>query len=153
MATLPPFPKSYKCEIVRSDDRIRMVAYVDADKKRFEEINKTGQLEIEIYRRDLSIMWELYPHAKTYFQSKLDLRKPVVNPDTFYDWKEEVFKIINKRKCRKFVGREPESCWPYDDAREICFVDVLTGMRRRAITSVSYTHLRAHETRHDLVCR
>src|SRR5659263_648552 len=25
--------------------------------------------------------------------------------------------------------------------------------RRRSLESVSYTHLRAHETRHDLVCR
>ncbi|HEV2692995.1 MAG TPA: hypothetical protein VG347_08895 [Verrucomicrobiae bacterium] len=134
IAILPPLPKSFKCELARSDEQVKMMNYVDGDKKRFEQVNKTGQLEIEIYRRDLSLIWELYPHAKTYFQSKLDLRKPVVNPDTFYDWKEEGFKMINKRKCQKFVGREPESRWPYDDAREICFVDVQTGMRRRAIT-------------------
>ena len=131
---LPPFPKSYKCEMVRSDDRIRTVAYIDGDKKRFDETNKMGQPEIVIYRRELGVMWKLYPHTKTYFQSKLDLRRRVVNPDTFYDWKEEGFKIINKRKCRRFVGREPESCWPYDDAREIYFIDAETGMRRRAIT-------------------
>src|SRR5450756_773013 len=26
-------------------------------------------------------------------------------------------------------------------------------VRRRGVSTVSYTHLRAHETRHDLVCR
>src|SRR5450756_1432749 len=31
----------------------------------------------------------------------------------------------------------------YDDARSLA----------RMLTAVSYTHLRAHETRHDLVCR
>src|SRR5678815_2456974 len=33
------------------------------------------------------------------------------------------------------------------------FPDVLTRARRRGHTSVSYTHLRAHETPEHLVCR
>src|SRR5450756_2677855 len=31
--------------------------------------------------------------------------------------------------------------------------DVVTGLSERGLDAVSYTHLRAHETRHDLVCR
>jgi hypothetical protein len=99
MPMLPPFPKSYKVETVRSDGRGRTMIYVDGDKKRFEDFTKAGQTEIVIFRRDLNVRWELYPDAKTYFQSKFDPRKSVVNPDTFYDWNEDGFEIINGRRC------------------------------------------------------
>src|SRR5659263_454852 len=32
-------------------------------------------------------------------------------------------------------------------------LDAITILRPKTIIPVSYTHLRAHETRHDLVCR
>src|SRR5450756_2359657 len=38
--------------------------------------------------------------------------------------------------------------------RAICEIDMPSDHRKRRIFApVSYTHLRAHETRHDLVCR
>src|SRR5450756_420289 len=42
-----------------------------------------------------------------------------------------------------------KSCGPSPNVR----VDEVDGSKVHRTRSVSYTHLRAHETRHDLVCR
>src|SRR5665648_620980 len=39
------------------------------------------------------------------------------------------------------------------DGQELCLRPDLTIPAARIYMAVSYTHLRAHETRHDLVCR
>src|SRR5450759_1287532 len=38
-------------------------------------------------------------------------------------------------------------------AAHSCAGDLLQGLSSAFLRAVSYTHLRAHETRHDLVCR
>src|SRR5450756_2174753 len=42
--------------------------------------------------------------------------------------------------------------FPFDKVWPAC-EKTLTGMKATDVEPVSYTHLRAHETRHDLVCR
>src|SRR5450756_2765211 len=48
--------------------------------------------------------------------------------------------------CRETMGKDPLLLHPSDEE------DAGLGLRVSK-RSVSYTHLRAHETRHDLVCR
>src|SRR5450756_2695189 len=48
------------------------------------------------------------------------------------------------------VGSPFEEAWPVGDT---AFEVSVTPDRGDALSAVSYTHLRAHETRHDLVCR
>src|SRR5450756_1430493 len=45
----------------------------------------------------------------------------------------------------RFVGGKIEEVWVWND--------IWGMMRRLGVIPVSYTHLRAHETRHDIVCR
>src|SRR5665648_969014 len=62
------------------------------------------------------------------------------------------------------VAYQFSSCLALEDACGVTMPDHITAMRRLLYcgewieshalhVSVSYTHLRAHETRHDLVCR
>src|SRR5450756_1147048 len=53
-------------------------------------------------------------------------------------------------------GRTPLSCWRLHlDCTELgcAWSSGAASLSWRSVPSVSYTHLRAHETRHDLVCR
>ena len=53
-----------------------------------------------------------------------------------------------------FTDGEPNHQNGFDDDVAIEAVNVAHDMKvSGTIISVSYTHLRAHETRHDLVCR
>jgi outer membrane lipoprotein-sorting protein len=137
MSMLPPFPKSFTAEAVRSDQEGRLMIYVDGEKKRFVTYSKSGQTEIHISRpvnKHKIIIWKLDPKTKTYSQTKTSADVHVINPDTLYDWREDGVEMIGGRRCQKFIGKDPETCAPFLDANEICFVDAKTGMRRRMVT-------------------
>src|SRR5659263_748881 len=58
------------------------------------------------------------------------------------------FKVTNQEAI--FSMKKPSHCWNLLDYRIKSYPKCETML---LIKSVSYTHLRAHETRHDLVCR
>src|SRR5665648_428149 len=76
---------------------------------------------------------------------------------------ETVFSAM-KKKTTKYSGKGLVFRFlPYDLQLRHTFTianssrnstpDMLTSLEFEGVTAVSYTHLRAHETRHDLVCR
>src|SRR5665648_533821 len=71
------------------------------------------------------------------------IRKCVFEDIEFaYDTKNEVRKVRIQRTSAKLKGHGVK-------AYQLCVIASEIG----DINTVSYTHLRAHETRHDLVCR
>src|SRR5450756_2805606 len=69
-------------------------------------------------------------------------------------WEEAIYAFLVEKRSRSGSTRTVESyarmLWPFFRVRtpdQVRSADVL------AYAPVSYTHLRAHETRHDLVCR
>src|SRR5659263_445794 len=54
---------------------------------------------------------------------------------------------------RPYEGHEPERPVPGLLTRRVVQDDEATGRQVLGLGAVSYTHLRAHETRHDIVCR
>jgi hypothetical protein len=98
-----------------------------------EEILPDGDvIEIVISRPDKGYMRCFDPLNKTYRQIKLPGKLDrVFNPDALYEWTEDGFKTIDKRKCRRFIGRLRSAM---DSAAYVaCFVDVRTGMHRRRV--------------------
>jgi outer membrane lipoprotein-sorting protein len=134
MPPLPPFPKSYSAEMVRSDGN-RSVLYVDGWTRRLEFYPKSGQPSVVISRADKRVIWSLSPDTKTYSQTKMPAgMERAFDPDTLYDWSEDGIEMIDGRRCRRFVGRYREASGPIGDAHEVCLVDAETGMRRRVMT-------------------
>jgi outer membrane lipoprotein-sorting protein len=134
MPILPPFPKSYTVEMVRSDGD-RTMLYVDGWTRRLEMYPKTGQSTIVISRPDKRVIWSLCPETKTYSQAKLPAGlERAFDPDTLYDWSEDGAEMIDGRRCRRFIGIYREARGPIGDAHEVCFVDAKTGMRRRVVS-------------------
>lgn len=131
MRTIPPLPKRFSAEVIRSDGD-RTLIYVDGWSKRLDIYPKTGHPSIVISRPDKEVIWSLAPHTKTYCQSKLPRGfERAFNPDTLYAWTEEGTEKIDDRIYRRFVGRYRETRTPIGAARDVCFVDRRTGMRRR----------------------
>jgi hypothetical protein len=131
MPALPPFPKSYTAEMVRSDGD-RTMLYVDGWTRRLEMYPKVGQSSIIISRQDKRVIWSLSPDTKTYSQAKMpDGMERAFDPDTLYDWSEDGTEKIDGRRCRRFIGRYREARGPIGDAHEVCFVEAKAGMRRR----------------------
>ena len=133
MPALPSFPKSYTVEIVRSDGA-RGIAYVDGWTQRLELYPERGQPTILICRQDKQLIWSLSPHTKTYSQTKIPggLER-VVDPDSFFDWREDGSETIDGCRCLKFIGVLGQAHKPVGSAHSVCFVDHNTGMRRRVI--------------------
>jgi hypothetical protein len=131
MPTLPPLPKSYVVEVVRSNGD-RAMLYVNGWMRRLDMHPKAGKPSIVISRPDKGVIWSLTPHSKTYSQAKLAGGLDCVfNPDKLYDWNENGATTIDGRRHRRFVGRYSETRIPLGKAREECFIDATTGMRRR----------------------
>ena len=134
MPTLPPLPKSYTAEVVRSDGD-RMILYVDGWMRRVELYPKSGGPSIVISRPDKHVTWSLSPETKTYSQAKMpDGMERAFDADTLYDWCEKGMEMIDGRRCRRFVGRYHEAVGPVGKAHEVCFVDAKTCMPRRVVT-------------------
>src|SRR5262245_52783817 len=131
MPSIPPLPKQFSAEMICSDGDRTMI-YVDNWTRRLDMYPKTSHPRIVINHPDKEVIWSLTPHTKTYSQSKLPRGlERAFDPDTLYDWREEGTEIIDGRIHRRFVGRYRQTRTPIGDAREVCFVDARTGMRRR----------------------
>src|SRR5665648_259784 len=62
--------------------------------------------------------------------------------------------VCLKRKIRNYVGLKMEDQAPYGIfIKEKAVLNNTIEQAYISLDTVSYTHLRAHETRHDLVCR
>src|SRR5450756_1648892 len=75
-------------------------------------------------------------------------------PSDYMDLRQEVagFLGANKERLVGDIDRVlKKTVHGYDDLPAEVFEDVRQSFRE--LLPVSYTHLRAHETRHDLVCR
>jgi hypothetical protein len=131
MSTLPAFPKSYTVEVVRSDGD-RTTLYVDGWMRRLDIHPKTGEPTIVISRPDKGLIWSLAPQNRTYSRAKLPAGwNRVFDPDKLHDWNEDGTEMIDGRRHRRFVGRYSGTQSPIGKAREVCFIDATTGMRRR----------------------
>ena len=64
-------------------------------------------------------------------------------------YKRQVLVQVLDKSGEEVVGRESEALMADDDF----FAPEVFALARRDIDAVSYTHLRAHETVLDLVCR
>jgi hypothetical protein len=118
-------------EVVRSDGD-RILLYVNGWMRRLDMYPKAGDPTIVISRPDKRVIWSLTPRNKTYSQAKLpSALDRVFNPDKLYNWNEDGIKTIDGRRHRRFVGRYSETRIPLGKAREECFIDATTGMRRR----------------------
>jgi hypothetical protein len=133
MSNLPPLLKQFSAELTRSDERQRTRVYVNGETERIETILPSGEIsEIIISRSDKGYMRCFDPLNKTYRQVKLPKNLDrAFNPDTLWDWTEDGFETIDKRKCRRFIGRAQASKGAASKAYELCFIDAKTGMRRR----------------------
>ena len=119
--------------MVRSDERQRTMLYVGKGMERMDTILPNGEvIDIMISWSVKGCMRWLDPLNKTYKQVKLpkNLNRRF-NPDALYDWNEEGFATIDKRKCHKFVGRLKRLKGEVSKSYELCFIDVKTGMQRR----------------------
>ena len=65
------------------------------------------------------------------------------------------YALIGKRirETRKQRGLSAEELAEIADLSTVYISYIENAKRKPSLESVSYTHLRAHETRHDLVCR
>ncbi len=131
METLPPLPTRFTAELTRSDGE-RTILYIDGWMRRLDMHPKIGPPTIVISRPDKGVIWSLDPLNKTYSQAKLpNGLERAFNPDSLYEWTEDGARTIDGRRHRKFVGRYRAAQAPIGKAREVCYVDAATGMRRR----------------------
>ena len=82
-----------------------------------------------------------------------------LNGEVFYIDTEDTFRPERIAQMAEAVGMDPQDALDrihvaraYNSAHQMLLVDEIKRMAK-SIDAVSYTHLRAHETREDLVCR
>ena len=126
---LPPHPEKYSAEIVRSDGLIKRV-FVNEWMRRIESGGT-----ITIFRPDKEVIWFLKPTEKLYNERKMRVKtvERVLNPESLCDWTNAGTEAINGRECHKFVGKYKFSA-DKQEAYEICYVEVDSGIRRREVT-------------------
>ena len=79
----------------------------------------------------------------------------IVAPSSLtYNWLEEFTKFTPDIKAVIIDGNKTRRTKRFaDNAEADVLITSYPSLRMDGALSVSYTHLRAHETRHDLVCR
>jgi hypothetical protein len=131
MPALPPLPRAYSVESVRSDDGERTRLYVDGW---MERIEMPDEHTIIITRPDLGVIWTLDTQARTYRQSKLPARlDEAFNPDMLDEWTQDGTEKIDGRSYLRFVGRSKNPDFG-GAISEVCFLDPKTHIRRRIVT-------------------
>lgn len=135
MPDLPPEPKQYSVEIVRSDGHRKLVYEAGNSTSRIEESDKTGLTCIVLSRSDKGMIWMLDSKTRTYSHTKLPKDQDrVFDPDMLFDWVADGSEMIDGRRCRRFVGRLRNRDGSLGTISTIVFIDGKTGMRRREVT-------------------
>jgi hypothetical protein len=132
MPSLPPLPKRYSAEIVRSDgDGSRI--FTDGIRQRVEVYDASGIRSIVIARPDRGVAWSLKRGTTVFFETPFSLKvaQRVLDPTSLLDWEEEGTELIEGTECIRYRGRYKSSAGA---AYELCFVEPASGIRRRSVT-------------------
>jgi hypothetical protein len=109
------------------------MVYVDGLRRRFDIRFANGTRSIVIHRPDKGIGWSLMPGCEVFYESPLasDVVESLHDPTTLLDWIQDGTEIIDGHECLRFVGHYT---FPAGTAYEVCYVDQISGVRRRMIT-------------------
>jgi hypothetical protein len=58
----------------------------------------------------------------------------MLDPEMLYEWTAKGHALIDGRRCIRFVGIYRDAKGPVGKAREICYIDAKTGIRRREVS-------------------
>jgi hypothetical protein len=135
MLMLPPLPRQFSAEIVRSDEGGRLRLFVDGPFQRSEDYTQSGQKCVAISRPNElgGVIYTLDNQRMTYEQvqySKADFAAEA-NTDALCDWKVDGTERIDGRECLRFIGHYR---WHSAQGYQVCYVDTQTQMRRRMVT-------------------
>lgn len=135
-STLPPMPKQFSAEIVRSDGNYSKI-WIDGFRRRVETYNENGIQSIVISRPDKGVLWSfVLPDYKVVqeFPLKSEPIEGAFDPTTLLKWTQEGIELVDGHECLRFIGRYNIPDVPAGDAYELAYIDLVTNMYRRKIT-------------------
>ena len=112
-----------------------------------------AEYEADIAKADTSFEWDHLKHTWGKIQAKRsELVGPVKALDT--ELKEKATEMLSLKQMGYGPVGEPLTSLRASDLMTIAGLTILGAwLMMGLLTPVSYTHLRAHETREDIVCR
>ncbi len=134
-SVLPPMPKLFSAEIIRSDGIYNKI-WTDGFRKRVEFYNENGLQSILISRPDKGISWNfLMPDCKVVQELPLsrEVMESIFDPTTLLEWTSDGIELIDGHECLRFIGHYNFLGVPVGEAYELAYIDRASSMYRRKI--------------------